>query len=312
MRKILTLAAAAVLFTGIAAAQTPEAKEFLERYNLLVSKLGASGVGIETLLDRWEAAYPDDPDMMLGRFSYWLAKSGTTSIVTKDQAKFLGEKPVFSLKDSTGKDVNYFEETVYDDELFGKAQKALEKAIQTYPDRLDFRFLKSSSLVGYEKESPDMALSDLKSLIDYNFTSHPSWQYPGQDNVNDEFFSSAIQEYCYVFFKYATPASFGAFRSLSEKMLSYRPDDVLFLDNIGSYYLVAQRDYKTAKKYYTKVLKLKKDDVTAIRNLIILSKAAKDEKSEKKYLPMMIQYAPDESTRLSSQARLDFLNGKQQ
>lgn len=311
MHRLLILLAAATFAVLTASAQTPSAKDFQSRYNLLVSKLGPAGVGIETLLDNWEAAYPEDPDMLTGKFSFYLAKSVTTSLVVKSGDRFLGEKPVLTLKDSTGKDVHYFEESVYDDELFGKAQRAIEKAIQTYPDRLDYRFLKASSLVGYEKGSPDMALSDLRSLVDYNWTSHPVWEYPGRESVDDEFFSAAIQEYCYIFFKYATPASFEAFKSLSERMLSYQSDNVLFLDNIGSYYFVAKHDYKTAGKYYTKVLKLKKDDLTAIKNMVIMAKTTKNLKSEKKYLPLLVKYADDEATKLSAQARLDFLNGKQ-
>ena len=194
-----------------ALAQTTS-KEFNDRYQLLVSKLGPSGVGVETLINRWEAAYPDDIEMLVAKFSFYFSKSQSSSVVVKDQDKYLGEKPVFSLKDSTGKAVNYFTENFYDDELFGQAQKALEKAIQLAPDRLDFRFMKTAAYVGSEKESPDMALSDLRSLIIYNETQHPSWVYAADGKVDEEFFVAAVQEYCYVFFKYATPGSYEAFR----------------------------------------------------------------------------------------------------
>ena len=200
------LTALAISLTAIA--QTPSSKDFQDRYDLLVSKLGPTGVGIETLLDRWAAAYPDDVQMLTGKFSYWFSKSQTLQLVPKDQQKFLGENPAVVLKDSTGADVNYFQETMYDDEMFGEAQKALEKAIQLYPDRLDLRFLKVASLIGYEKESPDMALSSLKSLMIYNATQHPKWEYPGVEKVDNEFFSAALQEYCYLFFRYGTPATY--------------------------------------------------------------------------------------------------------
>lgn len=304
----MTIISAIMAFAATAAAQVPEAKEFNDRYKLLVSKLGPSGVGIETLLDRWGNAYPDDVNMLLGKFSYYFSKSQSTSIVQKDQDKFLGEKPVLSLKDSTGRKVNYFQETSYDDELFGQAQKSLEKAIQLYPDRLDLRFMKAASLIGYEKESPDMALSCLKGLVTYNGSQHPKWIYPGTEKVDDDFFSSAVQEYCYLFFSYGTPATYEAFKELSSTMLSYRPDDVLFLDNMGSYYLVARHDNKTALKYYTKVLKIKKDDLTAIKNIILMARNSKDEKLEKKYLPLLIKYSDSESEKLASKARLEQLN----
>ena len=76
-------------------------------------------------------------------------KSRTTSVVKKDQKRYLGENPVLTLKDSTGNDVYYFQEDTFDDELFGQAQKALEKAIQLNPDRLDMRILKVASLIGW-------------------------------------------------------------------------------------------------------------------------------------------------------------------
>ena len=300
------LTALAISLTAIA--QTPSSKDFQDRYDLLVSKLGPTGVGIETLLDRWAAAYPDDVQMLTGKFSYWFSKSQTLQLVPKSQQKFLGENPTVVLKDSTGANVNYFQETMYDDELFGEAQKALEKAIQLYPDRLDLRFLKVASLIGYEKESPDMALSSLKSLMIYNATQHPKWEYPGVEKVDNEFFSAALQEYCYLFFRYGTPATYEAFKELSQQMLTYEPKSVLFLDNIGSYWLVARKDNKTAMKYYSKVLKIKADDLTAIKNIIILARNSNNVKLEKKYLPQLIKYTQDEKEKITAQARLKSLS----
>lgn len=302
-------AAISMLTAAASAAQEPSSQDFKTRYETMVSKLGPAGVGIETLINKWEAACPEDLEMLTARFSYCFNKAQTTNVEVKEAARYLGEKPVLTLKDTTGNDINYFQVTSYDDELFGQAQKAIDKAIQVAPDRLDLRFLKTASLIGYENESPDMALSSLKGLVDYNFTRHPKWEYPGVEKADDEFFTSAIQEYCYIFFKYGTPASFEAFRQLSEKMLAYRPSDVLFLDNLGSYYLVVAKNSKTALKYYNKVLKIKPDDMTAIKNLIILARNSKDVKLEKKYLPMMIRYTDDAAARMSAEKRLEFLNG---
>lgn len=299
-----------VLVAATAVAQTPSSKEFNERYQLLVSKLGPSGVGIETLLDKWEAAYPDDADMLLGKFSYYFSKSQSSAVVAKPQDKFLGEKPVLTLKDTLGNPVNYFQVTDYDDELFGMSQKSIEKAIQLNPDRLDLRFLKVAALTGYEKESPDMALSNLKSLIIYNETQHPNWVYPGYETVDEELFSAAIQEYCFLFFKYATPVSYEAFKEISETMLSYHPSDVLYLDNVGSYWLVVKHDYKQAAKYYNKVLKIKQDDITAIKNMILLARNTSNTKLEKKYLPLLVKYSDSENERLSAKARLEALSIK--
>ena len=87
MRKYLfvTIAAALLSVAVPAAAQdsgnAAKADEYAERYNLLVSKLGADGVGIETVLNNWAAVAPDDVRMLTGRFSYiyWV---GVFSVVS--------------------------------------------------------------------------------------------------------------------------------------------------------------------------------------------------------------------------------------
>ena len=308
LKKLLLSGLAAGLAMS-AAAQGMAQEEYIRRYNNLTARVGASGIGVETLLDKWEADWPEDLEMLMARMLFYYDKCQETRIEKKDRKRFLGEEPTLTLKDSLGNDVYFFQETFYDDELFGRAISCLEKAIQLAPDRLDLRQNKIAALIGYEKESPDMALSDLKALIDYNATRKPAWVSPGYA-VDKEFFDAAIQEYCYVFFRYATPRCYDAFRDLSARMLEYEPDNVLFLNNMGSYYLVVRRDNKNALKYYNKVLKIKKDDVTAIRNCILLARTGKDVKLEKKYLPMMVRYGETETDRASAKARLEYLGTK--
>lgn len=292
-----------------AAAQTMTQEDYIRRYNNLTARVGASGVGVETLLDKWEADMPDDIEMLTARMLYYYEKGQEIRFVRKDGKRFLGEEPAIALKDSLGRDVYYFQETFFDDELFGKAVSYLDRAIQAAPLRLDLRESKIAALISYEKESPDMALSEIKTLIDYDATQKPAWIYPGIE-VDKEYFKALIQDCCYVFFRYATPRCYEAFHDLSVRMLEYDPSDVLFLNNVGSYYLVVRQDNKNALKYYNKVLKIKKDDVTAIRNCILLARNSKDTKLEKKYLPMMVRYGETEGDRISAKARLDYLNGK--
>lgn len=306
MKRMLLAILAVITLFPLSAQTMPAQKEYLDRYQLLVSKLGADGVGIETLLQRWGKDYPDDTDMLLGKFSYYLTKSQSLSIEVKEAAKYLGNAPALTLKDSLGRDVNYFQVVNYDDELFGKATQAIEKAIELNPDRLDLRLFKISSLIGYEKDSPDMALAGLKALIDYNGHSHPEWEYPGVE-PSDELFPSVIQEYCYAFFKIGTPHCFEAFKDLSEKMLSYYPEQTAYMTNIGSYYLVYKHDSKNALKMYNKVLKKNPDDYTAIKNCVLLARNDRNLKLEKKYLPMLVRVTPDETEKASAQARLDAL-----
>lgn len=308
MKKFLIPALVAVLVSiqFPAHAQKPSQADYLDRYTLLVNKLGVEGVGVETLLQRWGKDYPDDMDMLLGKFTYYLSKSQSNSMEKIDASKYLGEAPALTLKDSLGNDVNYFQVTNYDDELFGQATQAIDKAIGLAQDRLDLRLYKIAALIGYEKGSPDMALSGLKELIDYDGHSHPTWIYPGLEPGPD-LFPSLVQEYCYTFFRQATPASYEAFKEVSEKMAGYYPKNTVFLTNIGSYYLVYKHDSKNALKMYNKVLKKDPGDYTAIKNCVLLARSDKNKKLEKKYLAMLAKVTPDETEKLQAEARLKSL-----
>ncbi len=306
-RFVLTLLLSAASFAALSAQDSAGA--FKSRYDALVKRVGYDGVGVETVLDRWEKAFPEDPDMLVARFNYYLIKSSYTEVKAKPQERFLGNRPILVLKDSLGTDVNYFQETFYTDSLFALASQAIDQAVKLFPDRLDLRFSKITSLVGYEKESPDMATSALLSLIDDNGTAHPAWKY-GDGPADEGLFETGIQEYCASFYTIGSPSSYESFRLLSEKMLKYDPKNPLFLSNIGTYYFIAKGDYKNARKYYDKALKADPSNYTAIKNSVLMARRDKNAKLEKKYLPMLVKYSPEESEKAAAQARLNTMTSK--
>ena len=308
MKRFLTLLVALVLPLSLLAQTTQE--DYIRRYNNLVNRVGPAGVGVETLLDKWAEAYPDDLQQLLARFSFWFDKGQTSNVIQLPQDRYLGREPLVPLTDSLGRKNNYFEDVVYEDESFGLALEALDKAVALNPQRLDLRLLRIDALTAYEKGSPDMALASLKALVDENYKQHPAWTHESLEKVDDEVFKALIQDYCFTFFRLGTDSSAEAFKALSEHCLTYSKDDPLFLDNIGSYWLVSKKDYKKAQKYYNQVLKKHPDDITAIRNCILLARSKKDVKLEKKYLAMMAQYGESEVDRASAKARLDALNKK--
>ena len=278
-KKRLILAIAAIAVCTAATAQTT-AEEFKARYERLVRNVGYDGVGVETLIDRWEEAFPDDPAAPMARFNYYFIKGRSTEMVpVPGERRYLGKAPTMTLKDSQGQDVPYFEEDFYDDELFGEAVKVLDRQIAAHPDELRWRFAKVSALSAYEKESPDMAAAELKSIVRRQEASRPAWTLDGEP-AGPEVFQQGVGELCAAFFEMGSPVSYQYFFDISERMNKLFPQNPAFLDNIGSFWQVAKGNDKQAAKYYKKALKLDPGDYAATRNLQIIEK--KQQASKKK------------------------------
>lgn len=307
MKRLLILTA--LLCGALLAAAQPTKEDYLRRYGNLVDRVGPAGVGVETLLDNWAAAFPEDDQQMVARFAFCYARSQSNQVIELDRDRYLGNAPLLPMTDSLGVKHNYFEDTVYDDDLFADALQMIDQAIATKSWKLDYRFMKTNATLAYEKESPDMALQQLKSLADEHFTRHPSWVYEGVEKVGDEEFCAFMQDYCAAIFRIGSDASAEAFKSLSEHLLKYSKNNPLFMNNIGSYWLV-KKDYKKAAKQYDAVVKKHPEDITAIRNGLLTARASKDTKMEKKYLTLMAKYGQTEVDRMSAQARLDAMGKK--
>ena len=276
MKRMILMIAALLACLAVRAQMSPE--DFYRNYSRQVAAVGADGVGVETIVARWENAYPDDGHMLEAKFLLYLNKSRTTQVVQMDRKKYLGAKPSLVLKDTAGRNVNYFEVTMYEDELFGIANQAVDKAVKLYPDSLIFRLEKLSAMIDYEKESPDMAGMELDSMIDAYLSSDGRWRIDGA-TVEDSLFVAVVQDYCNILYRVASPTSYGIFKSVSERMNKLFPKRTEFIDNIGTYWLVAEKDSKQALKWYKKALKINSEDEVAQKNMRIATAMLKKPKN---------------------------------
>mgnify|MGYP003315482112 CR=1 FL=1 len=240
-------------------------EEHKENYLRQIRTLGYCGVGVSTLLDRWEKAFPDDPDAKIGRFNYYLNTGVHTELVRKEQDKYMGAQPAATLKDGDGKPVKYFEETFYDDASFAESQKYIDEVISRYPDNVDFKVAKINALFSLEKEYPDIAASELEKLINDYRISGSDWTMSGEKLEGDEF-AGLIQEYLAYLYSIGGDIAYNLFNSISIKMARMYPGNSDFLSNQGSFWLVVKQNPKKAISFYDKALKINPEDQAALKN----------------------------------------------
>lgn len=247
-----------------------DAERFKSSYERQVRNVGPAGVGVETIINNWEAAFPDDPQMLEARFNWYFAKSRSTEIVPKDGSRYLGGKPILTLKDSLGRDVNYFEEYVFVDSLFAGGMRAIDRAIVLRPQEFRYRFCKITALMDYEKESPDLAAQEILSMVElYSEEKGEGWTLDGK-MADEEIFCQGVGEYCYALFRTGSPLGYEYFREISERMMKLYPRNTVFIDNLGSYWQVARKNDRKALKYYKKALKIDPQDYAANKNVSII------------------------------------------
>lgn len=280
MKKTVFLILTLALCCGLRA---QDAEQFNQRYQRQVAAAGISGAGVEYVLDQWAEVFPDDCRMLEGRFLYYYDKSRSEEVrAIPGKKKYLGRKPVLTLKDSLGRDVNYFTVPLFADSLFRISQRSIDRAIALEPSELSHRLHRISALADYEKDSPDMASTALLDLIDLYMDrkSGLSWKMDGKPLEEGEF-ESAMQEYCVLFYTKGSDNSYESFRIVSEKLSSLFPKNPLFQNNLGAYWQVVKENDKKAAKFYKKALKLNPEDSAAKTNLSIIEKKKAKNKNKK-------------------------------
>ena len=90
MKRLLILLSCLGFLLPLQAQENYSKEEFLRRYNQLVERVGADGVGVETLLNKWEQAWPEDTNQMLARFSFCFTRCRHARIAILPQDRYLG------------------------------------------------------------------------------------------------------------------------------------------------------------------------------------------------------------------------------
>jgi tetratricopeptide (TPR) repeat protein len=256
-------------------------------------------------LKEWEKAQPNNAELYVAYFNYYFNKSRSEIIHLETQP---GPGENLSLKDSTGKTAGFiYGGYQYNDSLFLLGQRYVNEGIKRNPKRLDLYFGKIYTLGAVGKY--DEYLKELLKVIDLSIKSNYNWIYTDDKKLDNpkEFFKGIIQGYCNELFN-LNPPRFELIKSISQKMITYFPQDVEYYSNIGSCYAM-QKDYKKGLEYFLKANKLNPKDVIVLNNIAYSYEQMKDNNNAITYYDLIGKYGNEYDKKFSKQ-KIDELNSK--
>lgn len=280
---------------------------FKQQFNDLVSKKDT--VGQQKLLEKWEKADNNDPELFVAYFNYFVIKS-------KNEIITLGQNPkgkdVLQImdQDTTKKEpVGFiYGDTYYNPDLLSKGFDWINKGIKKHPNRLDMRFGKIY-MFGQIEDYENFTKEIIKT-IDYSAINKNKWTWADSKPLDDpkEFMLSSIQNYQVQLYNTENDDLLDNMKRIAETVLKYYPDHIESLSNLSIVFML-QKQYDKALEPLLKAEKLNPKDYIVISNIAQAYKLKGDTKNAIKYYELTIKHG-DEQAEKYAQGQIDELKKK--
>lgn len=250
-----------VLLIEIACAQQPP-KDYQNIYFELCNQSDDSKTIAH--LEEWEENYPQDPEMFICAFNFYLQKS-KKEVVRMDGGPAKGQS--LQIMDSTkSKPIGFiYGDISYDEDLFNKSIDFLTRGLVKNPKRLDMHFGKIITLGqrGMFKEQT----SQILQVLDYGIKIDHKWLWKLGEPIDDgtEAEKNGIQDYVYNMFDQRTPAC-NYITTISNKLVEVYPDDVFGYSNIGACNLM-NGNYDEAINWFKQAENINEKDPIVLSNI---------------------------------------------
>ena len=296
-----------LLFGLILLSNQVNGQTFKVQFNDLISKKDT--VGQQQLLEKWEKADNNDPELFVACFNFYVIKS-------KKEIVTLGQNPkgkdVLQImdQDTTKKEPVAFMygDTYYKSNLLSKGFDWISKGIKKYPNRLDMRFGKIymfGQLKDYEKFT-----TEIINAVDYSNQNKNKWTWADSKPLDDpkEFMLSSIQSYQLQLYNTENDNLLENMKRIAETILKYYPDHVESLSNISIVFML-QKQYDKALESLLKAEIINPKDYIVLSNIAQAYKLKEDNKNAIKYYELTIKFG-DEQAKKYAQGQIDKLKKK--
>lgn len=228
---------------------------------------------LKTLIPEWDKAEPENPEVQIAWFNYYLGRSSKSVAVE-------GQLP----------DGRYgiYDKIIFDDADVKLAIACLDKALVKHPERLDIHFGKCHSLLQSEHfEEGAQAIID---MIETSFKVNKKWTWSNGTPVDYDFemaMFSGINDYFSMMYN-SFQASKDAFGKVVAKVEKKYPKNNIGLNWAARYYSTTGNN-KKAIDCLKKACELDKDDYIVLGNLGYLYELDNNFKEARKCYEKMIE-----------------------
>ncbi len=263
---------------------------------------------LQILLDEWRKAKPDDPELYVCYFNYFINIARTEMMVISKEKPSSG--PYLEIMDSAGQPAGYITtEIVYDDSLLQKAIQYIDTGISLNPDRLDMRFGKIHVL-GESNRWHEFTEEILK-VLDRSAENGNQWLWSNNQPLDDAktVMLESIQTYVFQLMTSQADSSLIFVRQISRKVLEYYPNHVPSMSNIAATYLLEGDKEKLpeAINLLHRAEKISPEDCVVVNNLAYAYRQLGDRKQAAKYYKKVLRYCDDDETRENAMEQLKLL-----
>ena len=291
MWRIITLIIILTNYISIANAQN----NWYEKY---LSCVNDSDVHAwKTLIEQWEQAEPESPDVYAAWYNYYI-KLAMTDVVALTTTAPEDNQEALQLIDSTGVVAGYmYGIESYNDSILQMGYQKLDTAIRLFPDRLDLPFGKVAML--FRQQHYLDVIQELRHVLDRSEKNGNRWLWTLNQPLDDGEYilKDSMQDYFAQLFD-AGQSDYAL--QLIEWMLRLYPTDVIFRSDKASLLAIAKR-YSEALPIYLSVYEDNPDDIIVISNIAHIYYTLGDKEATLKYYSELVQCGDSEIEDIAKQ-----------
>ncbi|ACU64568.1 TPR repeat-containing protein [Chitinophaga pinensis DSM 2588] len=276
-----------------------------QNYKQDFEKLSTSGDTTKqrVLLAKWEKAKPNDAELYIAYFNYYVSKSKTEVVTINHTAN--GSNALKAGKN--GDPAGYTSEVGYKKEPLNKGFKYINTGISKFPNRLDMRFGKIYMLG--ENYNYTNLTKELVSAINYGSTIDNKWKWSDNKALEkpEQFMLNAVQEYVAQIYNVGKSQA-DNIKLISETVLKYYPKHVESLSDLGLAYTLKE-DTENALKTFLKANAIAPKDYIVLNNIANIYAKKGDDEHAVMYYEQTLKYGDQEAKDLAS-AEIKRINSK--